>query len=217
MRIQIANEDIELLPEKAFLWRRQNLLGLSDVHLGKAESYQHAGVPIPSGSHREDLHLIATLIDKNKIEQVVILGDWIHDRHSLSEMVVRDLNSFFAAYKNVRWTLIMGNHERTSGDLLKRFPFEMVIEDLEMEPFLFTHGHKYRKSDYFQIQGHTHPLIKIQEGPLKLKLPCFHLEKDCLTVPAFGSLTGGAVIRPAKSDRVFAIGHNQIFEVQARP
>lgn len=217
MKIQLANEEIELLPEKAFHWHKERLLGLSDIHIGKAESYQHAGVPLPSGAHREDLEKMSFLIEKHRIEKVVILGDWIHTQHSISELVFRDLHRFFHRHSHVHWTLLLGNHERNAFELLKEFPFHMVSEDLEYPPFLFTHGHKYRSSAFFQIQGHTHPLVSIHEGPLRMKLPCFHLEKECLTIPAFGSLTGGYVIRPKKSDRIFAVAENEIFEVRTRP
>lgn len=216
MKLRLANEDIELLPQKAFYWHSQRLLGLSDVHLGKAESYQHAGVPIPSGDHRDDLARIANLVESLKAQKVVVLGDWIHNRFSLSSPVREDLHVFFKEFSHVHWTLLLGNHERGAYEALQDLPFHMVVEDLRIGPFLFTHGHKYRNEELFQIQGHTHPLIAVHEGPLRLKLPCFLLEKNCLTIPAFGSLTGGYAVRPGKSDRVFAIANGEIFEIRPR-
>ncbi|QDK37264.1 ligase-associated DNA damage response endonuclease PdeM [Bdellovibrio sp. NC01] len=213
MKIQVANEDIELLPEKAFLWQREHLLGLSDVHLGKAESYQSAGVPIPSGSHREDLLLISDLIHRYQIRKVMILGDWIHNRFSLSEIIVQDFREFFKAHDHVHWTLLLGNHEKGSVEILNKLPFHLVEEEMQIGPFLMTHGHKNAKSKLFQIQGHTHPLVSIHEGPTRLKLPCFVLEKNALTIPAFGSLTGGYVIRKDKGKRIFAVTPKEIFEV----
>jgi Predicted ICC-like phosphoesterases len=213
MKIQIANEELELLPERAFVWGKKRLLGLSDVHIGKAESYQAAGVPIPSGGHRDDLKKISELIQKFDIEHVVILGDWIHDKNSVSSLVDNDLMDFFKRHDKVYWTLLIGNHEKSSLERLKKFPFHLVMEDLVIEPFLLTHGHKLKETEYFQIQGHTHPYIMIHDGPLKLKLPCFQMEPDCLTIPAFGSMTGGYTIRPGKRDRIFAVGTSEIFEV----
>ncbi|QDK45678.1 ligase-associated DNA damage response endonuclease PdeM [Bdellovibrio sp. ZAP7] len=214
MIIQAAQQNIELLPEKAFLWRSENLLGLSDLHLGKAESYQFAGVPMPSGGHLADLDTLNQLIHYYAVHRVVILGDWIHNKYSLSEIVVRDLNSFFAAHRNIEWTLLLGNHETGSHDILRNMPFHFVEEELQMGPFLMTHGHKNPDTDLFQIQGHTHPLVNINQGALRLKLPCFVLEKKALTIPAFGSMTGGYAVKPGPNKRIFAIGNREIFEVE---
>ncbi|WP_413587067.1 ligase-associated DNA damage response endonuclease PdeM [Bdellovibrio sp. HCB274] len=214
MIIQAAQQSIELLPEKAFVWRAQHLLGLSDLHLGKAESYQHAGVPLPSGGHREDLDRLSDLIHRHSIRRVVILGDWIHNRFSLSEFVVRDFHSFFAAHPQVEWTLLLGNHEKGSHEILKNMPFHFVEEELAVGPFLMTHGHKNPNSPLFQIQGHLHPVVNIHQGALRLKLPCFILERQALTIPAFGSMTGGFPVKASSSKRIFAIGHDEIFEVR---
>jgi metallophosphoesterase superfamily enzyme len=46
-----------------------------------------------------------------------------------------------------------------------------------------------------------------------MKLPCFVLEKNALTIPAFGSLTGGIAVRKEPGKRIFAVGNNEIFEV----
>ncbi len=213
MIIQAAQQNIELLPQKAFLWRAENLLGLSDVHLGKAESYQAAGVPLPSGGHLTDLTRLSDLIHSYAVHRVVILGDWIHNRFSLSEIVVRDFHSFFAAHKSVEWTLLLGNHEKGSYEILRHMPFHFVEHELQIGPFLMTHGHKNPNTTLFQIQGHMHPLVNINQGALRLKLPCFVLEKNALTIPAFGSMTGGFAVKPGTGKRVFAIGANEIFEV----
>ncbi|WII71499.1 ligase-associated DNA damage response endonuclease PdeM [Bdellovibrio sp. 22V] len=216
MKITVANEDIELLPEKAFFWPAQHLLGLSDVHLGKAESYQAAGVPLPSGTHREDLLRISQLIQTYHAEKVIVLGDWIHNKFSLSEIIVRDFREFFAVHGHVHWTLLLGNHEYGAHEILRGLPFHMVEEEIQIGPFLMTHGHKNPRSKIFQIQGHTHPLVQLHEGPLRLKLPCFVLEKNALTIPAFGSLTGGYVVRQQPGQRIFAVADRDIFEVKGR-
>jgi DNA ligase-associated metallophosphoesterase len=216
MKIQVANQNIELLPEKALIWHAEHLLALSDVHLGKADSYQAAGVPIPSGSHRDDLERISQLIHKYQIKKVVILGDWIHNRFSLSEIVLRDLHEFFTVLSGVHWTLLLGNHEKGVHDLMHDLPFHLVEEEIQMGPFLMTHGHKNPSSELFQIRGHIHPQVRVSTGPLSLRMPCFVLEKNSLTIPAFGSLTGGFLVRRQASNRIFAIGGKEIFEVKGR-
>lgn len=216
MKIQVANQDIELLPEKALIWQEEHLLALSDVHLGKADSYQAAGVPVPSGSHREDLERISQLIHKYQIKKVVILGDWIHNRFSLSEIVLRDLHEFFTVLKEVHWTLLLGNHEKGVHDLMHDLPFHLVEEEIQMGPFLMTHGHKNPNSELFQIRGHLHPQVRIATGPLSLRMPCFVLDKNSLTIPAFGGLTGGFLVKRLATNRIFAIGGSEVFEVKGK-
>lgn len=214
MKIILAHETIELLPEKAFLWKKERLLGLSDIHIGKIESLQAAGIPLPSGAHHQDLDVISDLIHRHKIEQVHILGDFIHQKESWSKELLKDLEIFFAEHSHVDWNLLIGNHERGSRDILGTFPFTLHEEEFKMGPFVFTHGHKVTKNSLFEIRGHLHPLIHLQEGPLRMKLPCFWLEKNRMTLPSFGSLTGGHPIKAKATDRVFAVAGQEIFEVR---
>mgnify|MGYP003346711849 CR=1 FL=1 len=213
MKITLQNESFELLPDKALFWERKGLLALSDLHLGKAESIQAAGVPIPSGAHREDLERLSHLLLRYQPKEVLILGDLVHNRHSLSENVMSELHEFLNFHSQIYWTLIYGNHDKAALTKLRLLPFHFTKDDLQIENFLFVHGHHKHPEAVFQIQGHVHPAIRLQEGPLKMTLPCFHLTQNELTLPAFGSLTGGYILKPRKSDRVFAIANRELFEV----
>ncbi len=64
MKLNIAHEEFELLWQKAFFWPKESVLGLSDIHIGKAESFQKMGVPLPSGSHINDLVRISELVSQ---------------------------------------------------------------------------------------------------------------------------------------------------------
>lgn len=212
MRISVMNESLELLPERAFLWRKRNLLGFSDVHLGKAESLQAMGVPVPSSVHQEDLDRMTALIQKHCIQEVLILGDWIHKKNSWTEDLLLKLHDFFQLHQNIKWTLLIGNHERGSMDYLKLFPLNIVEDELHLEPFTFSHGHTETQGE-FTIQGHVHPVVSLKEGPIRLRLPCFVLEEDSLLLPSFGTFTGGHEILRKNSQKVFAVTQKSIFEV----
>ncbi|MBC7419185.1 MAG: ligase-associated DNA damage response endonuclease PdeM [Bdellovibrio sp.] len=214
MKLELSNEEIHLLPEKAFYWPKEKILGLSDVHIGKAESLQSFGIPIPSGPHLEDLANLEKLIEKTQAKSVFVLGDWIHQKNSWSPNILKDLDTFFNKHKNLNWTLLIGNHERGSIEYLKKYPFKIIEDAYAKPPFLFTHGHlQARAENLFQIQGHIHPVIRIKEGSTRLRLPCFVLDQNSLTLPSFGSLTGGYEVSHQKNRRFFATAEKTVFEV----
>lgn len=215
MKLEIIKEEIHLLPEKAFFWPKEEMIGLSDVHLGKAESLQDYGIPVPSGSHLEDLTTIGKLIERTKANKVFILGDLIHQKNSWTTNIVSDLTSFFKNYKKINWTLLIGNHEKGSIEYLKQFPIQLIENDFEYFPFLLTHGHNNseKKKHLFRIQGHVHPVIQIRDGSTKLRLPCFVLEKNSLTLPSFGTLTGGFEVAKTKGRRMFATTNESVLEI----
>lgn len=213
MKIEVCNETLTLSSEKALIWEQQKLLVLSDVHLGKAESFQAAGIPLPSGDHLEEFKRLEKLLQSFLIKQVYILGDLIHQKDSWSATLLKDMGAFFRKHEDTQWHLLIGNHEKGSREFLESLHLQLHEEDVELGPFVFTHGHKQGKNSLFEIRGHLHPRIYLQQGPLKLNLPCFWLEKDRLTLPSFGILTGGYKIGPKRSDRVFAVGENEVFEV----
>ncbi len=213
MRVTFAGEEILLLPEKAFFWPAEELLGFSDLHLGKAHSLQRMGIPVPVEAHRSDLQRIGTLIENLHPKDVVILGDFIHQRDSWSDSLIELLQLFFEDYHHVRWTLILGNHERGSRAFLSELPITIVDEKLIRGPLTFSHGHEVNSSE-FQIEGHVHPAVRLRSGSIKLRLPCFSIEKNRLLLPSFGELTGGFEIEPNKDRKLYAVTPNEVFEVK---
>lgn len=213
MKFELCGETMIFHPEKALIWERLGILILSDVHLGKAESFQAAGIPLPSGDHLLEFQRLEKLIYGNSIRQVYILGDLIHQKNSWSAELLKDLQVFFRKHEGIHWHLLIGNHERGSLEFLKTLPLDLHEEDLQQGPFVFTHGHKQQKSSQFEIRGHIHPRIHLQQGPLRLNLPCFWLEKERLTLPSFGLMTGGYKIKPQKTDRIWGVGENEVFEI----
>lgn len=213
MKISLKDESFILSPERALIWEQPKVLILSDVHLGKAESFQAAGIPLPSGDHHQEFQRLEKLVYAHEIREVYILGDLIHQKDSWSKMLLTDMQAFFRKHEDVHWNLLIGNHERGSLDFLTTLEIDLHTEDLEKGPFIFTHGHKQHRSELFEIRGHIHPRIQLQQGPLRLNLPCFWQEASRLTLPSFGSLTGGYKIKPGKKDRVWGVTDQEVFEI----
>lgn len=215
MVLNLRGETIELLPEKAFYWHERSMLVLSDLHLGKADSLQAMGIPIPSISHQDDFTRLKKMIHQHKPEQVVFLGDLIHDRNSWSESLKTQLSLFFKEFSLLKFTLVLGNHERRSGEILKDWPLELIVGEWKVGPFILAHGHKEvsLKPDEFEIAGHVHPVIKISQGPIKLRLPCFVLAEQTLLIPSFGILTGGYEIERKKTEKIYAVAENTIIPI----
>ena len=65
MRIEIAAESAELLPDRALLLPGKGVLVVSDVHLGKEAAFRAAGLPVPEGAARDDLDRIARLMERS--------------------------------------------------------------------------------------------------------------------------------------------------------
>ncbi|HBK88044.1 MAG TPA: hypothetical protein DDZ56_05305 [Cytophagales bacterium] len=64
------------------------------------------------------------------------------------------------------------------------------------------------------MAGHLHPGARLEgRGRQGIVLPCFWLSPNQLILPAFGSFTGLATIRPGAQDRVWIIVERQIMEV----
>jgi DNA ligase-associated metallophosphoesterase len=219
MNISVAGEKLDLLPEKAIFWPGENILILSDVHIGKSESYQALGVPLPSGAHYEDLEHIERLLAQTGVAKVYILGDLIHHKTSWTPQIQQDLADFFQRHRDVEWTLLIGNHERGSIAFLEKLPLRLISGDHEHGPFLFSHGHDsgYQNSALFLIQGHIHPVVRLSQGAIRLRLPCFVMDLQRLILPAFGVLTGGYEMHPARGRRIFALTPESVFEVPATP
>jgi len=212
MIVEHLGQKLELRRERALYWHDQRTLALSDLHLGKAESYQREGIPIPADAGVQDLTRLSEVIHELEPETVLFVGDLIHARNSWSLSLKDELEGFFHVHHKRKFYLIIGNHERGSIAQFEKMPVEIVTE-LTIGSFMFTHGHHQDDTKLFSVEGHFHPMVTLREGPLRVRLPCFVLNKQRLILPSFGQWTGGAEIGNERSQRIFAVSRSSVFEV----
>ena len=207
-----TDADIVLLPGRAAFLPQTSTVVCSDIHLGKAATFRHAGMPIPEGSAQRDLQRLTAIIQTYNARRLLIAGDLFHARSGCTEHVLDEFSVFCEQVRqshNTEVVLVLGNHERSLG---KKFrPHEIGIKRCEKEiiepPFRFIHDHQSHfdaQPDSFTIAGHVHPTVTIKgTSGDRLTCRCFVTTGTTLLLPAFGSFTGGYTIRPSNLTRIW--------------
>ena len=63
-RIDVAGQELILMPERAAFWERTQTLFIADAHWGKAATFRAHAIPIPMGTTTADLaRLTSSLSD----------------------------------------------------------------------------------------------------------------------------------------------------------
>ena len=177
---------LRLLADRAVWDPHQQLLLVADLHLGKAETFQAHGIPLPSDGDASTLNALLDLATRWQPRQVVVLGDLIHSRLGLTPELRQKLRAL-PDLLGCPLRLIDGNHER--GSWLEGLPRE---PSQALGPLWLSHAPE-SVAGHLNLCGHLHPVLVVGKGPDRLRLPCFHLreEETQLVLPSFGHLTGG--------------------------
>ncbi len=203
MKIKLEQEILELSPHKVVFWPKEKIMFLSDLHLGRSAAHQTLGLSLPEGAMEADLEKIYTL--SQGYERILIVGDFIHHPLGLNDRVIEIVEKWIKKLP-AKLDLILGNHDKI---LKKKLPWQIDIHDhLEIGPFLFCH--EPCQHEKFVWAGHIHPLCKIGHKSEVIKLPCFAIEPKLGLLPAFGSMTGGVVIKPSREKSLYALTPNKI-------
>lgn len=198
MELTVAGETVELRAERAVVWGKTLLV--ADLHWGKSASFRAWGLPVPD-ELAADLARLAQLVVATGVDRILVLGDLIHARSSVSEDVRAQVGAFRRDLP-VDFVLVKGNHDRHVDTLPADWGVEVVAERHE-GPFVFRHV-PGPASGYLWA-GHLHPGITVGRGVRRLRLPCFHLGSAHAVLPAFGGFTGTAAVRPEPGDVVVVI------------
>ena len=78
MLIDVRGVSIELLADRAVWLPGSQTLLVADLHLGKAQSFRRAGVPVPAGTTAAMLMRLDRLIERRTPRALVVLGDLLH-------------------------------------------------------------------------------------------------------------------------------------------
>jgi DNA ligase-associated metallophosphoesterase len=213
LRVNIAGEDLLLMPERVAAWPGRATLLVADAHFGKAASFRAAGIPVPCGTTGDDLGRLDAALGRADIRRIVFLGDFLHSRQGRAPATLAAIAAWRDVHRDIEMVVVRGNHDRHAGDPPPELGIRSVPEPLADGPFLLSH-HPDPRSGGYVLAGHLHPAIRLNGGARQsLRLACFHFMPAVGVLPAFGSFTGRAVIRPAREDRVYVVAGGAVVAV----
>ena len=211
--ITLKNQHWLLLPEKAVYWKEQNVLILTDPHLGKSGHFRKSGIAAPAQINCSNLARLESLITKFSPGEIIILGDLFHS--SLNREWL-EFEEWRKRFRNISFVLIAGNHDQMDNSFYKSAAIE-YHDMLVRGPFCLVHDSNNLKEVADQlliVSGHVHPGVKLKgKGRQSLRLPCFYFSDANIILPAFGEFTGLHTIEPDETDRVFAIADGQVVQI----
>ncbi|WP_316842537.1 ligase-associated DNA damage response endonuclease PdeM [Pedobacter gandavensis] len=211
MNITCSGETLILNTERAIFWPEQQLLVISDLHIGKPAHFRKHGIQVPSTLGDQDLQRLAGLIDLYKPSTVLITGDLFHDQLNSD---VDLFSAWKASFNTTKFLLIKGNHDRLLEKDYKDLGIEVYEKEMICPPFRFIHDRPDAASEYYTISGHIHPGVRIYgKARQSLNLPCFYFGSTYAVLPAFSAFTGLSMLKPQQGDRFYAISPGRIIEV----
>ena len=208
----VAGESLVLLPEKAVYWPSHKTLFVADFHLGKAATFRHAGIPLPSGTTAENVDRLGRAIDKTGAKNVIFLGDFLHAATGRAPRTLQRFAEWRESRAKLELTIVRGNHDKKAGDPPEAWGVRCIEEGETLGPFILNHAPGAIRGGY-ALAGHIHPAVRLSGDGDTLKLPCFWFAARYGVLPAFGAFTGTAEVRPRKGDQVFVVAEQQVLQV----
>lgn len=177
----------------------RNYLIIADLHIGLEEALNKQGVLIPRFQFKEILKKLEEILDKVKVNTIIINGDLKHEFGLISEQEWRDtlqlVDFLTEKYKVI---LIKGNHDTILEPIAKKRNLE-ILEHFEIDDISIQHGNKIipTKKNIIII-GHEHPAIRIKSEVRSEIYKCFLVgkweNKKLIVQPSFNFVTEGTNI-----------------------
>jgi DNA ligase-associated metallophosphoesterase len=202
-----------LSSQRAMYWEEAQTLVASDLHLGKSGHFRKSGIAVPQEVMKQDLMRLFDLLQHYSPKRLLVVGDLFHS-HANKEL------DWFLRWRNdmpqLEFLLVKGNH-----DILNQAWYEAAgidtVEHWNHHGIDFSHEPAQALAaapGLPVVCGHIHPGIAISgPGRQHLRMPCFFFGKTQCILPAFGLFTGTHVVKPKRTDVVFAIADNQIIRL----
>lgn len=208
--------DIRLLPGQAALLPATRTLLVADLHLGKAATFRSAGIPVPEGSSQADLARLDRLLAATRAGRLVILGDLLHAAAGCTPAVIGAFRALRDRFDAVSFVLVLGNHDRNARRHAPALGLDECVEVLAEPPLHMVHdaAGAAAGAGALVVAGHLHPRVaaSARSGDRVVER-CFHLAGGVLTLPAFGSFTGGHTLDCPAGARAWMAGDDAVVEV----
>ncbi|WP_171235305.1 ligase-associated DNA damage response endonuclease PdeM [Ruegeria sp. HKCCA6837] len=189
-----ASQRLGALSSGALWWPEQQMLCVSDLHLGKSERLaRRNGLALPPYDTRETLDRLADDLERTNAETVLCLGDSFDDLEAAQALPSAERLRIAALQAGRKWIWIEGNHDPGPIELGGTHLFEW-----RNGPLVFRHIAEDQAQG--EVSGHYHPKARIRVRGRHISRPAFLLDQKRLILPAYGTFTGGL----RSSDQVLA-------------
>jgi DNA ligase-associated metallophosphoesterase len=208
MSIELLGEEFRLLWQRGIYWPARRALLLADLHLGKVTHFRKSGLPLPARANERDVEELVDLINGLRPAKLFFLGDLFHSHYNPEWEMFGQIRRHFA---DVEFNLVPGNHDILSDYQYARHGVILRPQSFRIGDFVLSHFPQ--KSEGYNIAGHVHPCFSVH-GTARQKetLPCFVFGKEGAILPAFGSYTGMARVRPTGADQVYIIVEQEVLK-----
>ena len=199
-----------LLPEKAAYIPEAEALLVSDVHLGKSETFQRFGIPVSSQVNEATLRRLKRACDRTQARQLFVLGDLFHAKAGMVDEVIDGWLRFLNDTQ-IEAHLILGNHDRALVDSLSQLSLKCYTQPIYLQTWVLSHE-PLPIADGINVCGHIHPCVRIGGKGDRLRLPCFYWESKLqrLTLPSFGEFTGGYDVAINRHATAYVVAEDRV-------
>lgn len=176
-----AGQKLVARPSGALHWPGEDLLCVSDLHLGKsARQARLNGAQLPPYDVQDTLSRLEAEIHATDARQVLCLGDSFDDLAAFDALPRAALDWINGLQAGRRWIWIEGNHD----------PGPVALPGAHLARHRargLTFRHIATAGEHGEISGHYHPKARLR-GAAR---PCFLIDETRVILPAFGTYTGG--------------------------
>lgn len=203
MLLELSGNSVHLLHQKAAWMPDTGTIALADIHLGKARHFRSEGLPLPLPAQDPDYLRLSDLLKQWQARRVLFLGDLFHSKRNHDW---ERFSEWITSFPQTDWMLMKGNHDIIDPALFREIGIA-VCNDLQEQGLIYSHEPLCSvPSDHVNVCGHLHPGILLEASARqRLRLPCFFQRKAHFILPAFGSLTGLAIMERKRGDHAYGI------------
>jgi DNA ligase-associated metallophosphoesterase len=212
----IFDQHLVLSAERSMFWDNEKTLVVADLHVGKTGHFRKAGIGVPPGVYKDDLHRLLSQILFFKAEKLIITGDLTHSIANREMDLFRKWRKDFSL---LDVHLVKGNHDILDNAWYEEADIHVHNEPLQVNKFLFVHDVTKPRLNipygYYAFSGHVHPGITIRgRGKQALRFPCFYFSDDYCILPAFSRFTGTYPVEIARGQKAFAVVEKELLPMQ---
>jgi DNA ligase-associated metallophosphoesterase len=205
------NETFLINIDKSLYWPSEQILILSDLHLGKGAHFRKHGIAIPQSVQFKDLDRLQNHINHYEPKQLFIVGDFVHAGKNKEVNLVK---AFIENNKNTSFHLIKGNHDLMKLDHFYQLGLSTIAEHVTIKNIILQHEWN-EKNTKATISGHIHPGVQIRfKNRSKLSLPAFLVSERNITLPAFSNFTGLDTLSKRENTAIYAVHTEGIFKIE---